>query len=135
MLLFALVVIGFMIQPMTVKADGIPISLGYVPFDEHRGMSIKINGEDGFCVQRGYPFRSNVSDIQMLRVAGEDITMSEWIRKNLMNYAGQDVWEYFRGWGTWTLNGDHTDASQTSQSGVPSSDIIDEVFEIYTIEL
>lgn len=119
----------FVNKPMTVKADGIPVSLGYVPFDEHKGMSVEIDGETGFCVQRGYPFRSGVSDIQMLRVVGENITMSEWIRENLRNYAGEGVWEYFRGWGTWALNGDHTDASQTSQSGAPSSDVILEVFD------
>ena len=124
-----LVALCFVNKPITVKADGIPVSLGYVPFDEHRGMSIKINGETGFCVQRGYPFRSSVSDIQMLRVVGENITMSEWIRENLRNYAGEGVWEYFRGWGTWALNGDHTDASQTSQDGAPSSDVIPEVFD------
>ena len=129
MLLFALVVIGFMIQPMTVKADGIPVSLGYVPFDEHRGMSIEIDGEIGFCVQRGYPFRGNVSDIQMMRVVGGNITMSQWVRDNLRNYAGEGKWEYFRGWGSWALNGDHTDASQTSQAGAPSSDLIPEVFD------
>lgn len=77
MLLLIMVALCFVNKPMLVKADGIPVSLGYVPFDEHRGMSIEINGETGFCVQRGYPFRSSVSDIQMLRVAGEDITMSE----------------------------------------------------------
>lgn len=128
-MMLALVGLFLVINPMTVKADGIPVSLGYVPFDEHKGMSIEINGETGFCVQRGYPFRSSVSDIQMLRVVGENITMSEWIRENLRNYAGEGVWEYFRGWGTWALNGDHTDASQTSQSGAPSSDVIPEVFD------
>jgi len=129
MVLVSLMILSFLSKPMISKADGIPVSLGYVPFDEHRGMSIKINGNDGFCIQRGYPFRSNVSDIQMLRVVGENITMSEWIRLNLRNYAGEGVWEYFRGWGTWSLNGDHTDAYQTSKNGAPSSDLILEVFD------
>ena len=76
-LLLILTALCFVNKPMTVKADGIPVSLGYVPFDEHKGMSVEIDGETGFCVQRGYPFRSSVSDIQMLRVVGENITLSE----------------------------------------------------------
>ncbi len=47
MLLPVLIVLCAMIQPMTTKADGIPVSLGYVPF-MLQGMSIIINGEAGF---------------------------------------------------------------------------------------
>lgn len=37
--LLILAALCFVNKPMTARADGIPVSLGYVPFDEHRGMS------------------------------------------------------------------------------------------------
>lgn len=127
--LLMLAALCFVNKPMTARADGIPVSLGYVPFDEHRGMSMLIDGETGFCIQRGYPFRSTVSDIQMTRTVADNITMAEWIRLNLTNFTEGVGMEYFRGWGLWTLNGDHTNASQVSKTGAPSSDVIPEVFD------
>lgn len=64
-MMLALVGFAFLVKPMTVNA--IPISTGGIPFDDHSGMELHISGEDGFCIQRGYPFRSTVSDIQMTR--------------------------------------------------------------------
>ena len=89
-----------------------------------------IDGEVGFCIQRGYPFRSTVSDIQMTRTVADNITMAEWIRLNLTNFTEGVGMEYFRGWGSWTLNGDHTDASQVSKTGAPSSDVIRKILRM-----
>lgn len=131
-------------HPMQVKADGIPIRISSISFDEHNGIYAFINGQPVYCVQRGYPFRSAVSDMQMLRgewntgvssEGYEDPITGEWIPGSSGIKEGKfsDIVEWmfdlehpvnaklFRGWGVWEMNSDHTDAVQVSTAGAPSS--------------
>ena len=49
------------------SVDGdIDIALESIGFDDHKGMKAYINGQEVFCIQRGYPFRSKVSELQMV---------------------------------------------------------------------
>lgn len=111
----------------------IDISISSQPlyFDDHKGMQASINGQPVFCIQRGYPFRSMVSELQMVYAStGADMmgvsnegTIAYIIRYLLHQQSGfhaSDT-EFFRGFGEYTINDDHTDAIQTSTSGAPSS--------------
>lgn len=136
-MMLVLMVLCFMMRPMVAKAEG--ISLSVIGFDDHRGMMAYINGKPVYCIQRGYPFRSAVSELQMVDATVSDMiggshngTIASEIRYllNQMSEGGEHL--MFRGWGGWTLNGDHTDATQTSTAGAPSSDAWLEVFEEHT---
>lgn len=122
---------------MTVKAQS--ISLTSIGFDDHNGMKAYINGKPVYCIQRGYPFRSSVSELQMVNVKVSDMiggshngTIASLIRYILGQVSEDGDHLMFRGWGGWNLNGDHTDATQTSTAGAPSSDAWLEVFEEHT---
>lgn len=124
----------FGMKPMTAYA--IPISTGSIPFDDHRGMTAKINGSYVYCVKRGYPFRSKVSDIQMVRgeANGHEGTLAD-ITQYLYSLDISDVadgFDTFRGWGQWQINGDKTEAYQVGTNGAPSSDAWLEEFEEHT---
>lgn len=119
----------------------INISISSQPlyFDDHKGMQASINGQPVFCIQRGYPFRSNVSELQMVYAStGADMmgvsnegTIAYIIRYLLHQQSGfhaSDT-EFFRGFGEYTINDDHTDAIQTSTDGAPSSLAWQEVFD------
>ena len=132
-MMLVLVGLCFANNPMTVKAES--ISLTSIGFDDHNGMKAYINGKPVYCIQRGYPFRSSVSELQMVNATVSDMiggshngTIASEIRYllNQMSEGGEHL--MFRGWGGWTLNGDHTDATQTSTAGAPSSDAWLEVF-------
>ena len=130
-LAFILMAVCLSAKPLTVKADGIPIHIiDSVPFADHNGMEASIKGKYVYCTQRGYPFRSKVSELQMVNI--EDLefngTIAANIRYLLRKHTGSDN-EYFRGWSEWTLNGDHTDATQTSTEGAPASSAWQEVFD------
>ncbi len=136
-MMLVLVGLCFANNPMTVKAES--ISLTSIGFDDHNGMKAYINGKPVYCIQRGYPFRSSVSELQMVNATVSDMiggshngTIASEIRYllNQMSEGGEHL--MFRGWGGWTLNGDHTDATQTSTAGAPSSDAWLEVFEEHT---
>ena len=110
----------------------INISLESIGFDDHRGMKAYINGREVFCIQRGYPFRSRVSELQMVQTSidGNSGTIASLVRYLLTDMAGVDKNAgYFRGWGEYTINEDHTDAKQTSTDGAPSSLAWQEVFD------
>lgn len=133
-ILFALVSFCFVMRPMTVNA--IPISTGSIPFDDHTGMTAKINGKYVYCVKRGYPFRSKVSDIQMVRgeVNGKEGTLAD-LTQFLYELDMSDIsggYYTFRGWGQWEMNGDLTYAYQVGTNGAPSSDAWLEEFEEHT---
>lgn len=111
----------FCLQPITnVNAaeeanhnNGTSVTLEGLTFGEHNGCVFSISGEGkSYCIQRGYPFRSLVSDVDMSVVDGQ--TLKKWAQSQ----------ENFKGWGKWIINGDHTDATyDTSQSTthIPSS--------------
>lgn len=119
-----------------VEGD-IDITLESIGFDDHRGMKAYINGREVFCIQRGHPFRSSVSELQMvystvqsgLSQVEHDGTIASLIRYILHRSTGFIDIEYFRGWGEWTINDDHTDAIQTSDDGAPSSLAWQEIFD------
>lgn len=110
----------------------IDISISSQPlyFDDHKGMQASISGQPVFCIQRGYPFRSNVSELQMVTTTNgyHSGTLASLMRYFLV-YSGEDAAGWFRGFGEWTINDDHTDATQTSTSGAPSSLAWQEVFD------
>ena len=115
-------------------SGGIPISISSQPliFDDHRGMSASINGRPVFCIQRGYPFRSRVSELQMIQTSfnGHDGTISSILRFLLKDNSSDSFGtDYFRGFGTWEINDDHTDAVWVSSDGAPSSLAWQEVFD------
>ena len=88
-------------SPMIVNA--IPISTDAIPFDDHMGMKGIVNGEYVYCVKRGYPFRSKVSDIQMVRgeANGHEGTLAD-ITQYLYIFDASDLadgYDTFRGWG------------------------------------
>lgn len=112
----------------------IDISISSEPlyFDDHKGMQASIDGQPVFCIQRGYPFRSRVSELQMV-ITTEGYhsgTIASLMRYYLVNMGdANESASYFRGFGEWTINADHTDATQTSISGAPSSLAWQEVFD------
>ena len=128
-LLFIFMILYLGVYPVTAKAAG--ISLGAIAFDDHRGMWAYINGKPVYCVQRGYPFRSRVSDLQMTTgswtTGGEGSTTTE----GRLSTIASEGWLFaddgsgriteFRGWGQWQMNEDLTDAVQTGTDGAPSS--------------
>lgn len=140
-LLLALVSFCFIIKPITANAEG--ISLDVVAFDDHRGMWAFINGKPVYCVQRGYPFRSRVSDLQMTTgswtTGGEGSTTTEGRLSTIASEGwlftddGSGKLTEFRGWGQWEMNEDLTDAIQVGTDGAPSSldwlEIFDEDME------
>ena len=90
-----------------------------------------------WCVERGKPFRSQVSELQMLYATTSDYhgnevsgLIPEIFRDLSSASAGNDVsnWK-FRGWGIWSLNSDHTDAVQVSNLSAPSSLAWQEAFD------
>lgn len=123
-IIFTLVLVSgvSIFQPIDASAD-YSISLTGINFDNHRSMKATIDGKPVFCIQYGYPFRSKVSDLQMVNgsVRGHEGTIADNVRY-LLFYTDKD-WksEYFRGWGSWSTNGDATDAVQTSTAGAPTS--------------
>lgn len=123
-IIFTLVLVSgvSIFQPIDASAD-YSISLTGINFDNHRSMKATIDGKPVFCIQYGYPFRSKVSDLQMVNgsVRGHEGTIADNVRY-LLFYTDKD-WksEYFRGWGSWSTNGDATDAVQTSTAGTPTS--------------
>ena len=132
-LLIMLVALCFANKPMTARAES--ISLGVIGFDDHRGMMAYINGKPVYCIQRGYPFRSSVSELQMVYIEGSASrgdyagTIAGCMRYLLYNVEGGTELQLFRGWGGWTINGDHTDATQTSTAGAPTSNAWQEAFD------
>lgn len=95
-------------------------------------MKAYINGRPVYCIQRGYPFRSAVSELQMVNVTfdnGTTGTIAANMRYLLFNVNDNYELEMFRGWGTWSLNGDHTDAAQSSTDGAPASSAWQEEFD------
>lgn len=125
--------------PMTAQA--IPVQTGALPFSDHGGMRAKVNGRNIYCINRGYPFRSRVSELQMVATDVTDVlgdkhngTIASNVRYLSSQIGPTGEWYWFRGWGTWSLNGDHTDATQTSASGAPSSDAWQEAFDENTID-
>ena len=111
----------FCLQPITnVNAakeanhgEGTSVTLEGLTFGEHNGCIFSISGEGkSYCIQRGYPFRSLVSDVDMSMVNGQ--TLLKWAQSQ----------ENFKGWGKWEINGDHTDATYKegqSTKHIPSS--------------
>ena len=100
-------------------------------FDDHKGMQATINGRPVFCIQRGYPFRSSVSELQMVTTTQgyHTGTIASLMRYLLVNTGDEQDATYFRGWGIWEINEDHTDARQISTNGAPSSLAWQEVFD------
>lgn len=132
-MMLVLVGLCFVNRPMTARAES--ISLGVIGFDDHRGMMAYINGKPVYCIQRGYPFRSSVSELQMVYIEGSASrgdyagTIAGCMRYLLYNVESGTEVQLFRGWGGWTINGDHTDATQTSIAGAPTSNAWQEAYD------
>lgn len=127
--------IGIMSNSIMADAAEYDTDITSIVFHDHTGMLARayINGkwEYIYCIQRGYPFRSYVSDLQMVyaNVDGHEGTIASNIRYLLTQMDDDNDMEYFRGWGNWELNGDHTDAdTQTSTDGAPASEAWNEAF-------
>lgn len=138
--LFAMFVLLFSMKPIKVNAtsSGYPISISALTFDDHKGMYAKINVNGQwyyiYCIQRGYPFRSAVSDLQMVTATISNAwnheyygTIASNIRYMLMATDGSTLY-YFTGWGQWEMNGDLTNAYQVGTDGAPSSKAWEEAF-------
>lgn len=136
MMVFVLMGTCVINNTITSDAAEYDTSLSSIAFHDHNGMIARanINGrwEYVYCIQRGYPFRSYVSELQMVyaNIYGNEGTIASNIRDLLAhaenNGSGLSL---FRGWGDWELNGDHTDADvQVSTDGAPSSEAWQEVF-------
>ncbi len=104
-------------------------------------MVVKVNGKYVYCIERGNPFRSAISDMQMIYV-DEIISGGGWTSEfthegylsetaPYLYQMGEDITEYYvwRGWGQWQINGDHTDAIQVGTDGAPSSTVWYEEFD------
>ena len=143
--------------------EGLALTTYPIPganFDDHVGIypHLQQTGNPLFCVQRGYPFRSAVSDMQMRRVSidhgwvddhfelNEDgnlvlVPGYQDISEGKLTHAAKElndwddkpiaVWAIWRGWGIWEMNGDATDAIQIDNSHAPSSDERHEEFTRY----
>lgn len=105
-----------------------------IAFTDHTGMKPSIHGNWLYCTQRGYPFRSMCSEMQMCR-GTVDVGYGPKTGK-LSQIVGQfnETTEYnaagwYRGWGIWEMNGDYTDAYQVDNSSAPSSDERSEAFD------
>lgn len=135
-IIFGILISMLYLATSPIIVNAIPISTGSIPFDDHRGMTAKINGSYVYCVKRGYPFRSRVSDIQMVRgeANGHEGTLAD-ITQYLYSLDTSDFadgFDTFRGWGQWQINGDKTEAYQVGTNGAPSSDAWLEEFEEHT---
>lgn len=137
-ILFICVALCLMVKPIT--ANAIPVQTGGLPFSDHQGMKATVRGQYVYCVRRGYPFRSRVSELQMIRTTttsfGDEYTgtIADNIRYLMLQNWGNNNALWFRGWGTWTLNGDRTDAYQTSTVGAPTSAAWQEPYEEHTTD-
>lgn len=129
----------FMGTPMT--ANAIPIQTNGIRFSDHQGMEARVYGEHVYCIKRGYPFRSSVSELQMVTSTVTDFigdTHTGTIASNIRfisathNNSGDAL--YFRGWGIWTINGDHTDAIHVNTTGTPTSLAWQEAFDENTTD-
>ena len=107
-------------------------------------MIVKVNGKYVYCMERGNPFRSAGSDMQMIwgetdSSGGAGTSTKEGYLSELTQYffdytdsaGGFDTLHYsiFRGWGQWKMNDDRTDAIQTGTVGAPSSTVWYEEFD------
>ena len=136
-MLYICIILFAIEKPITVHA--IPVQTGSVTFTDHQGMKAKVRGEYIYCIKRGYPFRSSVSELQMVFTDVTDViggehsgTIAANLRFLMAQTSSAGQWYWFRGWGIWMMNGDHTDAIQTSTSGAPTSNAWLEVFEEHT---
>ncbi len=134
-----MIVLFFSVKPIKVNAtSGYPISIDALTFDDHKGMyaRIYVNGQWHYiyCIQRGYPFRSAVSDLQMVTTTITDSwgnqfngTIANNIRHMIQQSDGETLF-YFVGFGQWEMNGDLTNAHQVGAEGAPSSKAWQEAF-------
>lgn len=139
-MLFVWVAFCFIGTPMTVNA--IPIQTNGIRFSDHQGMEARVYGEHVYCIKRGYPFRSAVSELQMVTTTVTDFIGNNhtgtiannirWLLTGTHNNNGDPL--YFRGWGIWTINGDHTDAVNVNSAGAPTSSAWLEAFDENTID-
>ena len=145
LILFILLFGIFISNPIVTNASEYNVQfLGNYQFQDHKGMVAKVNGKYVYCIQRGYPFRSYGSDMQMTigktNTSGgmNDSTTEGYLSEltkyfyDLSNgYGRYDFQHYaiFRGWGKWRMNGDHTDAIQVSTTGAPSSTVWQEEYD------
>lgn len=145
-LTFLLVCITQLRYPLKCNAAEYTVTTAATPFKYGNGMVVRIPGrgeEYLWCVQRGVPFRSAVSELQFLKTSFNWGSISgsidvEGLIPEAMRYL-QIEYEYipgvgdtyisFRGWGIWSMNSDKTDAVQTSTSGAPSSLAWQEAFD------
>jgi len=141
-LLFVMFVLIFLEKPsIKVSASsvpGLPTSIETVAFEDHKGMYVRLNVNGQwhyiYCIQRGYPFRSAVSELQMVKATTYNHgfehygTIANNIRDLFVNFADPYTLQFFRGWGQWEMNSDHTDAYQIGTDGAPSSSAWQEVF-------
>lgn len=128
-------IFGF--NTLTVNAsdtDGDLLDVYPIPgiqFTDHRGMKPSLHGHYIYCTQRGYPFRSMCSEMQMCRgiYDGHAGKLNEVVGYfNLPDFqTGLHKW--YRGWGEWAMNSDFTDAYQVSNESAPSSDAREEAFD------
>lgn len=138
-MLFVWTTLCFAGTPMT--ANAIPIQTNGIRFSDHQGMEARVYGEHVYCIKRGYPFRSSVSELQMVTSTVTDFigdTHTGTIASNIRfisathNNSGDAL--YFRGWGFWTINGDHTDAIHVNTTGAPTSLAWQEAFDENTTD-
>lgn len=139
LLLFICIVLCFIGKPITVNA--IPIQTNGIRFSDHQGMEARVYGKHVYCIKRGYPFRSSVSELQMVSGTVTDFigdnhtgTIANNIRFLMAGHNNNGDAFWFRGWGIWTMNGDHTEAFQASTAGAPTSLAWQEAFDENTID-
>lgn len=141
LIMFILLFGIFSSVPIVANASEIPVEfLGAYQFQDHRGMIAKVNGRWVYCIERGNPFRSSGSDMQMIWTEatgggwGGTFTAEGYLSEVLGNLytidGGTELeLEFFRGWGQWTMNEDKTDAYQIGNDGAPSSTVWWEDFD------
>lgn len=135
-IILLLLCIGF--NPLNVHAsdtDGELFDVYQIPgiqFTDHKGMKPSKNGNWIYCTQRGYPFRSMCSEMQMCRANYDGL---EGKLNDLVGYFNKPdlqtgLHKWYRGWGSdWQMNSDYTDAVQLSDVGAPTSDERSEAFD------
>jgi hypothetical protein len=112
-------------------SDSIGITITALGFDDHKGMMTTLKNNYIYCIQRGYPFRRKVSELQMVEstinngvVSGTGTIASNirlLLRQRTIDKNGSVQIKVFRCWGQATYNGDHTNAYQSGTNGAPTS--------------
>jgi hypothetical protein len=92
----------------------------------------KIGGEYVYCIQRGYTFRTKVSELQMVTMGvGSTDTIASHLRDILANKNEETgvIETFFRCWGQAEYNDDNTNLIPTTSDYAPTSYAWQEAFD------